>query len=300
MTRPAQTLLPTFIIMATGVLWGVYWIPVRAMDDLGLTGAWGTLAVVVGALLVLVGFALRQGLSVLAANWGATVAMLIGGAAFVMYSVGFLYGRIAMITVLFYLTPVWSVLIAKYVMGWDLPRLRIFAIGVGLLGLLIMLVGDGGVPLPDGLGEWMALASGLLWSISTTRMRALPALPQESAAFAFVLGAVLTAGVLAPLLAPVPRIGVLPAPWLAFGLAVITGAFWWGLSLSALLWAAPQLDPARVGILLMAEVIVGAATAAWLAGEMVSGVEIAGGVLVLAAGVLEVWPTRAGPREVAA
>lgn len=292
MARPAATVLPTIIVMVTGVLWGIYWIPVRAMADLGLAGAWGTLAIVLGAVFALSVFALRQGFAVYRSNRGATIAMVIGGAAFVMYSVGFLYGRVAMITILFYLTPVWSVLIGKYVMGWDTPRLRILAIGVGLIGLLIMLAADGSAPIPQGLGEWMALLSGILWSISSTRMRALPALPPVSAAFAFAMGAVCLSAILAPLLAPLPSLGDLPQAGRAFAFAVLTGAFWWGVSLSAFLWAAPQLDPARIGILLMAEVIVGAVTAAIIAGESVSALEIAGGVLVLLAGVLEIWPTR--------
>ncbi len=58
------------------------------------------------------------------------------------------------------------------------------------------------------------------------------------------------------------------------------------------MWAAARLEPARVGILLMAEVLVGATSAALIAGEHLGPVELAGGALVLLAGVLEVWPQR--------
>ena len=78
----------------------------------------------------------------------------------------------------------------------------------------------------------------------------------------------------------------------AAGLALLAGGLWWAASVAALIWAVARLDPARVGILLMAEVLVGAASAALIAGERLSAMELAGGALVLLAGVLEVWPVR--------
>ncbi len=44
----------------------------------------------------------------------------------------------------------------------------------------------------------------------------------------------------------------------------------------------------------MVEVLVGAVSAAVLAGESLSPIELAGGALVLIGGVLELWPVR-GP-----
>jgi drug/metabolite transporter (DMT)-like permease len=59
------------------------------------------------------------------------------------------------------------------------------------------------------------------------------------------------------------------------------------------MWATVRLDPARVGILLMTEVIFGAMTAALFAGETLSRSEVIGGALVILCGLLEVWPTKA-------
>ncbi|MEO9526898.1 hypothetical protein [Roseibium sp.] len=61
------------------------------------------------------------------------------------------------------------------------------------------------------------------------------------------------------------------------------------------MWATVRLKPARVGILLMTEVLVGAASAVLLAGEFLTPVEIAGGAMVLGASLLEIWnPRRPG------
>jgi drug/metabolite transporter (DMT)-like permease len=93
-----------------------------------------------------------------------------------------------------------------------------------------------------------------------------------------------------------PAAGDVPI-WPALGLAVATGALFWVISTAALIWAAARLEPARVGILLMTEVVVGAASAAWLAGERLAPLEAAGGTLVLAAGLLEVWPAGRAARR---
>jgi len=199
---------------------------------------------------------------------------------------------VAIIILLFFLTPVWSTLIGRYVMGWPTPPLRLAAIAVGLLGLGVMLGADGAAPVPRGAGEWLALLSGLLWSVATTGMRARPRLGPPEAAFVFAIGATLGALALAPVLEPLPS--GLPGAALgpALGWAALAGGLWWGLSMAGLMWATPRLEPARVGILLMAEVLVGAVSAALIAGEALGPLEIAGGVLVLVAGLLEVWPIR--------
>ena len=62
-------------------------------------------------------------------------------------------------------------MIGRFVMGWPTPRLRVAAIVVGLAGLAMILGADGQAPLPRGVGEWMSLVGGVLWSISTTGIR---------------------------------------------------------------------------------------------------------------------------------
>ena len=223
----------------------------------------------------------------------AIVSVALGGAAFMFYSVGFAYGRVAIVILLFFLTPVWSTMIGRYVMGWKTPRLRMAAIAVGLIGLAVMLGADGQVPIPEGPGEWLALISGILWSVATTGMRARRPLGPAEAAFVFAAGACLAALVLAPLLAPWPSSVASAHVGRILGWAIAAGGIWWALSMGSLMWATPRLEPARVGILLMTEVVVGAGSAAVLANEQIARLEILGGTLVLLAGILEVWPVKA-------
>jgi drug/metabolite transporter (DMT)-like permease len=287
-----ETVLATAIVVFTGVLWGFYWLPVRAISEMGLPGAWGTVAITLAAALCLSPFALLRREEFALSDHIAIISVAIGGAAFALYSIGFVYGRVAIIILLYFLTPVWSALIGKYVMGWHTSRLRALAILIGLTGLGVMLSADGQLPIPRGPGEWMALVAGILWSIGTTGMRARSTLGPGPAAFVFAAGAAATSLILAPLLEPVPSGLSIDGMIGPLAIAFATGAVWWGLSIGSLMWATIRLEPARVGILLMAEVIVGSVSAALLAAEHLAPLEIVGGALVLCAGALEVWPSR--------
>lgn len=290
---PHAPRLATLIVVLTGVLWGFYWLPVRALEGLGLPGALGTVAVTLAAVLVLApGVVVRRSLA--GADGWAVAAVALGGAAFALYSVAFVYGRVAMIILLYFLTPVWSVMIGRFLLGWPVSPLRLAAIGLGLAGLVVMLAADGTWPLPEGPGEWMGLVAGLLWSISTTGIRVRPPLAPGASALVFALGALALAVVVVPVMEPWPPALAVSAPWSAAGIALAAAVLWWVGTILGLLWATARLEPARVGILLMIEVAVGAGSAAWLAGEHLAPLELAGGALVLAAGVLEVWPERRG------
>lgn len=284
--------LASAIVLATGMFWGIYWLPVRAIADLGLDGAWGTGAITLAAVLFLLPFALAKKGALREANLVGVASVALGGGAFALYSIGFLYGKVALVVLLWFFSPVWSVLIAKYLLRWQVPKLRLIAIAVGLCGLFIMLGGDGGIPVPGSLGEWMAFIGGLLWALATAGMRLKSQLPPAPAALLFALGAAATSFLFAPFLEPVPRVALSDLSTMAVNV-LLTGGLWWGASIAALMWATVRLDPARVGILLMTEVIFGAVTAAIFAGESLSPSEMIGGSLVVLCGLLEVWPTKA-------
>lgn len=60
----------------------------------------------------------------------------------------------------------------------------------------------------------------------------------------------------------------------------------------ALMWIAVRRAPARVGIVLMSGVLIGAASAALIAREHLSAPQITRDAFMLDAGVLEVWPEK--------
>ncbi|EBA11072.1 DMT family transporter [Roseobacter sp. CCS2] len=282
----------SLIVVWFGVLWGIYWLPLRQIAALGLTGPWGTIAIILVAVVVLLPWGWRGRHALFASHPMAIASLILGGCSLMFYSLGLLYGRVAIIVILFYLTPIWSTIIGRYLCGWPITRARVAALLAGLIGLILMLGADGEVPFPRGLGEWLGLASGFAWAVASIGIKVKATAGPAESTFLFAVGALLGGLILAPALAPLPDVAGLARPGTMVLWVIITGVVWWAVSIVGLLWATTKLEPARLGILLMSEVLVSVLSAAVIAGELFSVTELIGGSLVLVAGVLEFLPDR--------
>lgn len=283
--------LPSVAAVTAGAFWGIYWMPLRRVEELGATGPWATLLTVFCGLLVMAPFAWAMRARLLATGRPVVLSMMLGGAAFVLYSNALLYGQVAVVILLFYLTPIWSTLIGRFWFGWPIRWWRYLAIGLGLFGIGLVLGGTGEVPLPHRLGDWFGLAAGVLWSVASTGIHTEEhSGPIEANTF-LLLGAAVTAVLFLPLAPALPETTAGALPELV-GWIVALGIVWWCASMVSIVWAAQRLEPARVGILFMSEVVVGALSAALFADEPFGPAVAVGAVLVITAGLLETLPVR--------
>lgn len=281
--------LTSLLVVLIGALWGVYWAPLRRLETILAGGPWLTFAAVFIACLVLSPFAWKGRTRLGASNKRALLSTALGGASFVLYSNGLLYGQVAVVILLFYLTPVWSTLIARFWMKWPISPWRYMAILLGLPGIGMVLSGShSGLPLPHTLGDFLGLTSGILWSIAATGINVHSRTKAAETNFVFCAGGVLMALVLALTLGrDGGQVVILKSGLAAWGWMSLVGVLWWAVSLTGFMWASRRLEPARVGILLMSEVIVGAMSAGLFAGEPFSGLMIVGAVLVVGAALIE-------------
>jgi drug/metabolite transporter (DMT)-like permease len=270
-------------VAISGLLWGLFWIPLRALDQAGLHGLWG-LALFYGlpALMVLPIFVLRwRQFRVSSAR--LSIIGLIFAVPLLLYSVAVLETAVIRAILLFYLTPVWSTLLERLVLA------------LAFTGILIMfgsdLVMDGSLQ----PGDWMALAAGIGWSVSTLAMR----LNQDLAATdLFAQSFLWSAIVLAPLFW---FFGEPPVP----SASLVFSQLWWfvpvtiGVVMTAVfasVWGAPKISPGLTGLLYMTEISAGAITAAIWANEPFGWREVAGIVLITFAGALEpIWTSLRRP-----
>lgn len=294
MTTVRLNSLASMTIVSVGALWGLYWLPLRQLEQVASAGPWTTFAVVVFACLCLVPFGWKGRQRLRQANNRALLSIALGGASFVVYSNALLYGEVAVVILLFYLTPLWSTLIARLWLKWPVSWWRYGAILCGLVGIALVLHGNhDGMPLPRTLGDWLGLASGLLWAIASTGMHVHVRTKPAETNFVFCAGAVVMAALLALALGHEHRVQVAPGHYAeALGWTLVIGGLWWTAMLTGLMWATRELEPARIGILLMSEVIVGAISAALLADEPFGPVMGVGATLVVFAGILETLPGR--------
>ena len=285
-------------ILSTNLLWGTFWIPLRQMTAAGggetEATLWGYLAA--GALMVPI--LLARWRSILTMPRLALAGVIVLAICLALYSESLTRGQVARVLLLFYLTPIWSMIFAHFLLGEPISLVRMIAIVLGLSGAAAMLGLDSGVPLPRGGAEWMGLLSGILWGLAATlfnlSQRRTPEGTTEIQQTALLLIILPAAIYLATLLPGEATTAVaFSAPESSAAYWAIAFAVFWVIPVIWLtLYGASRIDPARVGIFLLLDVAIGAATASLLAGEPFGTPEAVGATLIISAAFLEAWSYR--------
>lgn len=270
-------------LLGGAVLWGLFWWPLKELNAAGIHGSFVQAFAYGLPALVLLPWVWRS-----RSAWRDQAALLglialLGGWANASFASSLTYGSVVRVLLLFYLAPVWTLLAARLFLGERLTRLRLVAIALALAGLALTLGGPGALDAPLAAIDLLALSSGMAFALNNVAIRAgqaIPWVPRSFAVFAgcalFSLGFMGWHGQLVPALEP-PHLLALAALALAWVLPGTLATFY-GVSC---------LDAGKAAILLLAELVVGVASAVAVGGEALSPQEAAGGALILAAAVIE-------------
>jgi len=283
--RPVETgLLPAGAIALSAALWGLWWLPLRGLAEVGLTGHLVNTALYLTASLALAPFVWRRWRPLRAGGLLLLAGGGLFGAALVTWNLALLLGEVVRVTLLFYLAPVWATLLAAAVLGEGIGPRRVLSVLLGLCGAVVLLGFAAGLPLPRSGGDWLGLAAGVWFALSVTFVRKSTGLDgRDLTAVAFYAAAVLSVVVL---IAAAPEGVSSPSPS-ALAFAALASLGWLLPTTWLLLWGARHVEPGRVSMLLLLEVVVAAVSAALLTDEPFGLREGAGCVLILAAGALE-------------
>ena len=285
-------LWPSAGVALAGAVWGVFWIPTRYFEVQGLSGGLASVAMfaVTSMVLLPVMFRCRRGplpWRALAFSGGLT------GLAFAFYTNALLLTDVVRVLLLFYLTPFWGAILGRLLLGETLTRQRVAALGLALAGLLVVLGLGAGWPLPQNAGDWMALASGLLWAYGCVRITQAPEIGTLAQSFAFCAGATLfSCLIVAVIAADAADLPPLSVNWRLLGALLAFAVLMNAPCIIAAVWGAQSLSPARVGILLTGEIVCGVASAALLLDEAFGAREVLGSLLIILAAIVEVMPAR--------
>ena len=272
----------------SAAIWGLYWWPLRAIEQIGIAGSWSVVffnacpLLLLCPLLVFYSDRLRQVI------WPTLLAALMIGMAFTMYATGLVETTVARATLLYYLTPVWATIIGVVWLSEQLTLARIVAIVIAFGGMLLLLSDSSAGTYEINFGDVCSFLSGVFWAIGIAilnRWSNIPILPLTTFIF-------LSTTVISALFAwsfhadPLPAIEQLKS-------AFPTAAFW---SICILLpcfliifRVSQLLFPGRVGILTMSEVIVAILSASILVPEeTMVPIQWLGAVAIVMAGLVEV------------
>ena len=281
-TREYEQRHALLIIFLASSFWGVLWVPMRHIEAMGLTGLW-----------VVVLFHFLPALAMLPLivktmpssrrDWGrAAVAGALMGAGFALYSLGLVVASVTKTVILFYMTPIWSTVIAYFVLreraGWG----RWLAIAAALLGCTLV-TGVSRDELRFDPADLLGLLSGLFWALGSIMIRRYDGLNFVHVSFLqYLFGGIMALLAALYLGDPIPQLNaVLQAIPTAFLAAVVVF-----LPSVLLIFRIMQyVSPGLVGILMLSEALVAAVSAAFWLGETLSPMQWIGVGAILTTGV---------------
>jgi drug/metabolite transporter (DMT)-like permease len=266
-------------------VWGVSWFPFRQIEAHGLHPVWATC-------LIYALVALAMGLARRAA-WPAFARYpaLIGlGLAAGFTNVGFNWavtqGDVVRVVLLFYLMPLWSVLLAWIFLGERPTAGALARVALALVGVAVVLKSpEAEWPVPASLADWLGVAAGFGFAVTNILLRRLRDAPGESRALAMFGGCALMAGATA--LAGT-ALGAIPAP-------PMSASGWWGWALLlgagfvvaniCLQYGAARLAASATSVIMLSEVLFASASSVALDAATLDARIWIGGALIVTAAV---------------
>lgn len=199
------------------------------------------------------------------------------------------FGDVVRVVLLFYLMPLWAVLLAWPILGEAITPKALARISLGLAGAVLVLYQPTlGFPLPASGSDWAALAGGASFALNNIMLRKLHTNSEAVRALCMFGGAMVLCGLVAAILAAGGSLSWPEAAWKNTD-ASRTLALWSLLFLVGnlgLQYGAARLPANITAVIMLGEILVAAASAWWLGSGQIRPQDILGGVLIITAPLL--------------
>jgi len=274
--------LPVLSLLFAATFWGTVWYPLRLLADAGIAGLWQALISYLVATLVVLPVYWSRRAELRGRVPGLVPLALAAGWCNVGFMLGMLEGTVLRVLLLFYLAPVWAVLLARVVLGERLAPRTWVALPMALAGVTLMLYDATlGLPLPMDRADWLGLTAGLAFAITTVETRRLQAVSVTAKTLASWVGVMFVA-TLGLGLGGHAFPDASAAAWAG---TVALGCSGFLAATLAVQFGATHLPVQRTTVILLLEIVVGAVSSAWLAAEYTETREWLGGMLIVGAGL---------------
>lgn len=280
-SKPQSNLLPVFSLLLSATMWGLLWYPLRLFEQQGLYGVWATLIGYLAA--TLVGLLLFRHLlhELLRRPWLLLALALTSGWLNVSFIIAMLEGNVVRAVMLFYISPLWTVLLGRLFLGERLDLFAVLVLLFAMAGAVIMLWDpDMGMPWPQSRADWMAISSGFTFAVTNVIVRGLQDVSVQIKTTFSWAGVLIISGVWLFLSQEaVPQVAMATLWW-----CIALGIFGFTTMTLTVQYGVTHMPVYRSAVILLFEIVVAAVSTQLLTDEVISLREwIGGGLIIVAA-----------------
>lgn len=267
--------------------WGVSWWPFRHLQAQGLHALWATALIYAIAVLVLT-LSRPAAWRELLRTPSLWVLVIASGTTNASFNWAVTIGDVVRVVLLFYLMPLWAVLLARALLGERLTALAGARVAMALAGAAIVLwpAEGGGWPVPRSVAEWLGVLGGFSFALNNVMLRREAHRSDAARALAMFSGGTVVAGALAAALALQGVVPGLPAPAWGWTLPALALAAWFLAANLALQYGAARLPANATAVVMVSEVFFASASAVALGAGTLDLRLVAGGALIVGAALL--------------
>jgi drug/metabolite transporter (DMT)-like permease len=291
-----NNLLAVSSLLAGALVWGLIWYPYRALEAAGVGGALASLLTY--ALALLPGLLLLRGrASEFMRSPGLLAAIsLSAGWCNLAYVLAMIHGEVMQVMLLFYLAPLWTVVLAALLLGERPGPVGYVVVALAGAGAMIMLWQPGAsLPLPRGAAQWLGLSSGMAFALSNVLSRKARHIDVSVKAVSVWAGVSLLAlPIVFAVEQPVRALQELEAP--GWALLVLVAAVIFSVNL-AVQYGLTHTPANRAIVIFLSELVFAALAAYWLAFEAMNWRQWLGGAMVVAASLCSGRLAQAPPKS---
>jgi drug/metabolite transporter (DMT)-like permease len=280
---------PALALLFNAFTWGVSWWPFRHLHAQGVHPLWATALcyLLVSALLALWRPGALRDVLRTPTLW---VLVFASGCTNAAFNWGVTTGDVVRVVLLFYLMPLWTLLLARLLLHERLHAGVLLRAALALAGAVVMLwPADGGWPMPRQASDWLGLLGGASFALNNVMLRREAHRQSDARALAMFSGGALIGGGAALIGAAA---GVAAPPWhavAAWGVPLVLLALWFMGSNLALQFGAARLRASTTSVVMVSEVLFASVSALWLGAATLTTATVVGGVLIAGAALLAAW-----------
>lgn len=266
------------------LVWGLIWYPMRLLQGHGVSAEMTSFLIYLVAWVLGSAF-FRRAYTDFGRHWKAL--LLIGfsaGWVNLAYGLALVHGEVMRVLLLFYLAPLWTVLLARLMLDEVLTRYGYAVIALSLGGALTMLKQpDVFFPIPQNGPEWLGLSAGIAfaWTNVLSRRHAGLSLPSKSLAVSI---GVMTLALLVVLWRPAQVVELTAVGESDVLLLLALGLTVW-IATVTVQYGLRWVPSNQAIVILLFELVVAAGSSYWLTDEALTMQEWIGAMMIIAASI---------------